>query len=133
MIANIENRKSYIFIEVVGELNPRESASLAEAKDITLFAFEEAKKNNVSKLLFDASRAFAMMSVMDRYFLMTSLAKTSRAFIEKNNLPDFQIAFLSNEAIFEPHNFDETVARNRGANVCITLDIKEALEWLQVD
>ncbi|MFH1032487.1 MAG: hypothetical protein V1767_08015 [Chloroflexota bacterium] len=132
MKTKVENRQTYICIQVSGEFKPKDRDTLDEAKNVILEAFQQMKENQISKLLVDASRASTVLDAFDRYYLMSSLAKEQLNFVVNSQIQPFKTAFVTNQEWSDPQKFEETVAFNRGMDVLITLDVQEALSWLGV-
>ena len=133
MKVKIEIKKSCIYIQLRGEFIPDDKRHLAESKRIVLKAFNEAKKNQIFKLLFDARTVSTDLSIINRYQLMMSLATVYINYILKYHIRPLKTAITLNKALIDPQKFDEIVARNRGMNMLITHDLEEALKWLAVE
>lgn len=78
--------------------------------------------NKFNKLLIDLSEIEGNIPIIDRFNL-------GEIFVKKL-APLDKTAIISNQSLASPDNFFQTVARNRGANVKIFMDKKEASDWL---
>jgi hypothetical protein len=128
----IENRKSCIYILLAGKFSPKDRRDLEQSKNIVLQTFKEARKCQISKLLFDARSVSTTMEIIDRYYLMDQLGRVYFEYLSKNPIQPLKIAFLSSRKWDDPQKFDETVACNRGIDTIITCDLEEGLKWLGV-
>ena len=106
-----------------------ESSLIDEFSDQVIDA---CKKHQPSNFLIDFRQVEGELSTMDRYNLAAS--STKKYLDEKLNgkVSSCRFAFVGNHPLVDPKRFGETVAINRGLNVKVFTEIKEALDWLEV-
>jgi hypothetical protein len=92
-------------------------------------AFDAGKREKVSKLLIDFRLVIGDASVMERFEVGLLLAKLING---QTATPLTRIAILGNKSFVDPQRFVEIVAINRGAQVKVTTDVFEAVEWLEI-
>lgn len=99
--------------------------TLVELKDVRAKAAEMLVKENLSRLLVDGRGAdLTTLNVVDTYEFSASL-DSALPFTGR-----LRIAVLVAQEQFEKSVFAETVARNRGVNIRMFLDLDEANQWL---
>ena len=112
----MEQMPGYLAARFIGMGAPGEASerfeSIAEHCNLT--------KNN--KLLIDTTRYDVTVSVVDRFFLGTSLLIFAGHRIK--------VAFFCRPDQIDPGKFGTLVARNRGVSVDVFADFKAAEEWL---
>jgi len=117
-------KDNYLSVNVSGYF------SLYDAKKMFTEGLEMLVENNISKILFDAYKVKGKITTMDRYDLAEYAAIEAINFILKG-LSKLSVAFYGVEPIIDPERFGELVAKNRGLNVKVTTDKKEALQFLK--
>jgi hypothetical protein len=93
---------------------------------------EACKKHQPSDFLIDFRKVEGEMSTMDRYNLASVSSKKYLDEKLTGRILNCRFAFLGNHPLVDPKKFGETVAVNRGLNVKVFTEIKEALAWLEV-
>ncbi|MCX6142719.1 MAG: hypothetical protein NTZ35_05815 [Ignavibacteriales bacterium] len=83
----------------------------------------------ISKLLIDARNVTGTISAMERIDFSVIVAK---AVFGEDGSRIMKVAIAGNEPLVDPARFAETVAVNRGAQAEVTLDLDEALKWLDM-
>ena len=82
----------------------------------------EARANNLGKVLVDARSFSGELSVMERYDIGTLLGKLRPMRI--------RLAFVVRPSLAWHDRFGENVAVNHAVNMRVTTDLTQALEWL---
>lgn len=100
--------------------------------EFTSQIIEACKKHQPSNLLVDFRKVEGQMSTMDRYNLSSVASKKYLDEKLTGKVSSCRFAFLGNHPLVDPKKFGETVAVNRGLNVKVFTEIKEALAWLEV-
>ena len=126
LLYKIEPQPGYLLMTCEGYFEP----SLID--QFTNQIIEACKKHRPSNFLIDNRQVEGEMSTMDRYNL--SMVSAKKYLDEKltGRIPSCRFAFVGNHPLVDPKRFGETVAVNRGLNVKVFTDIKEALAWLEV-
>jgi hypothetical protein len=83
---------------------------------------EHCKRANKNKLLLDLTDARVEMSLADRYFL----AEGARIFA----CYGLKVAGVARPEQLDPKRFGEMAARNRGVNILVFTNVKDAEQWL---
>jgi hypothetical protein len=91
------------------------------------------EKYRPSKMLIDTLRVEGEMSTMDRYNLATLSAKKYLEGKLAGKIPGCRFAFVGSNPLVDPKRFGETVAVNRGIDLKVFTEMKEALAWLEAD
>jgi hypothetical protein len=91
------------------------------------------EKYRPSKMLIDTLQVEGEMSTMDRYNLATLSAKKYLEAKLAGKIPGCRFAFVGSNPLVDPKRFGETVAVNRGINLRVFTEMKEALAWLDAD
>jgi len=120
-----EVRDNYVSVTVSGYF------SLSEAKKMYTDALGKLVDKKISKLLFNVRKVTGKVTTMDRYYLGEFAALESIKYMRKG-LQSNAVAFYGIEPIIDPERFGELVARNRGLNLKVTSEKKEALLFLGV-
>jgi hypothetical protein len=109
-------------------INATGTYSLTNAKNLFKLSIDNALLYTKRKILIDITAITGSIPFLDRFefseFLSQYKAKYSLKKIGK-------IAVAGQEPIVDKGRFGENVAVNRGANVRVFTDIKEALIWLK--
>lgn len=119
----IEPRQSYLYVIATGNFD------LYAAQNSFRKIFSAVAQHNLSKVLIDLRPLEGNMSTMDR-FSLAEFVSSER--FEHEGTVAVRLAVVGKHPIVEPQRFGETVARNRGVNVCVMTDIDDALEWLDI-
>jgi hypothetical protein len=115
----IEARDGYLFVVARGV------RSRATVTEMTMEVFEVAIEHRVSKVLIDVRELEGRLGILDSYLLVTDVFQKLRGQgVCKAAIVDRQVSSFRGW-------FLETVALNRGFNLRMFADQKEALEWLQ--
>lgn len=128
----IEVRKSYIYVKVSGQISLVNPSGWGKIKAARSNVLASVKKNNINKLLIDGSDVSAKVSMIDRFLIAKFFVEENLKLITGQSRL-LKIAFVGNRSLIDPGKFGETVARNRGLNGFVTVNIQEALNWLDVD
>jgi hypothetical protein len=122
----IENQTGYLLMIYEGFY---QSSLAGEFTDQIL---ETCKNHQPSKLLIDLRKVEGGMSTMDRFNL--SVLAATKYFGAKltGKIPSCVYAIVGNHPLVDPRRFEETVATNRGVDVKVFTEMKEALAWLKV-
>lgn len=123
----IESEPGYLRLICVGRY---ESSVNAELTDQVIRACE---KYLPSRMLVDTLQVEGKLSTMDRYDLATLSAKKYLDEKLAGKIPSCRFAFVGNNPLVDPKRFGETVAVNRGMNLRVFTEIKEAIVWLEAD
>jgi len=110
----IEENNRYLHYEILGKY------SLDKGKKILEELYAQCVEKNIHRLLVDITKKDGVIPTMDRFDLGELIAK----------LFSFKIKFAVIVKKDQMNKFSETVAVNRGANLYVFSDQKEALEWL---
>lgn len=107
------------------EVVHRGGLALREIEDARREAAELLARTGLSRLLIDGREAdVSLLSIAEIYAFSTSHASALAA------TPYVRIAAIISEKQLEQSVFAETVARNRGIDLCIFVDPAEATRWL---
>jgi hypothetical protein len=127
MDLKIEPQPGYLRLTFVGFFE----SSLID--QITGQAMEACEKHQPSKMLVDNRQVEGQMSTMDRYNLASVFAKKYLDGKLAKKIPGCRFAFVGNHPLVDPKRFGETVAVNRGIDLKVFTEMKEALAWLETD
>lgn len=111
---SLEEHSKFLRVEISGEWTEEGMRHYIDA------SHDEAEKYKVTKLLFDCRNLFAPKSEMLRFHAGKHVS-------EVLNYP-YKIAAIVKKEIY--NKFAENVALNRGANVKVFFQEKEAIKWL---
>ena len=102
--------------------------SLTKAKDLFKLSIYSALLYSKSKILIDVTGVSGTIPFLDRFEFSEFLSQ----YKAKHDLKKVgKIAVAGQEPIVDKGRFGENVAVNRGANVRVFTDMKEALIWLK--
>jgi hypothetical protein len=132
MEAKIENRGSYIDIEVTGEINSGSSEQYDKAVAITLDALKLVDQTGINKVFCDAGQATGSIPLHHRLSFSLFIAKKHFERLLKNKRV-LKIAFLADQSLLDPSRIGVTITRGRGMNILVTTEKKEALKWLGIE
>jgi len=113
---NIYEKEGILRVEASGEYKASKARAFFEQ------IINEARANNLDKVLIDARSFSGEVSVMERYDIGTLLGELRPMRI--------RLAFVARPSVTWPDHFGENVAVNRGVNMQVTTDLTQALEWL---
>ena len=119
-------KDKYVNVTVSGNF------SLSDAKKMYIDALDKLVDNKLSKLFFNVYKVKGYVKTIDRYYLGEFAALESLKYMEKGLL-GLTASFYGIEPIIDPGRFGELVARNLGLNIKVTIDKKEALQFLGVE
>lgn len=111
----------YILLRCTGACS-----SAADLKRVFKRAVDAARQNRKGKILIDANSVEGNLSTLHRYEGASFL---SELIIQESNKIT-AIAMAGKKPLIDPTRFGETVARNRGVNGKVFLDLDEAIKWL---
>ena len=100
--------------------------SLTNAKDLFKLSIDSALLYSKSKILIDVTGVSGTIPFLDRFEFSEFLSQYKARHDLKR-----KIAVAGQEPIVDKGRFGENVAVNRGANVRVFTDMKEALIWLK--
>ncbi|MFI5237230.1 MAG: hypothetical protein ACHQLA_04770 [Ignavibacteriales bacterium] len=118
-------KENYLSVTVSGHF------SLSDAKKMYTDALETLLDKKLSKLFFDVCKVQGKVSFIDRFYLGEFAAFESLNYMGKGLLR-IAVSMYGEEPIIDPERFGEIVARNRGLNIKVTTDKKEAFQFLGV-
>jgi hypothetical protein len=90
-------------------------------------------ENLISTLATKANESYAKAVLLDMHGVSGAWSVTERynaARVAENSRLTIPIAIVSSETLLDPQHIGEVMARNRGVNVRVFLDIEEAKIWL---
>ncbi len=128
----IENRKSYLYVKVSGQISLMNPYDWGKIKSARASVVASIKKTNINKLLIDGRDVSAKVTMIDRFLIAKFFVEENLKLIAGQSRL-LKIAFIGNRSLLDPGKFGETVARNRGLNGFVTDNMQEALNWLEVD
>ncbi len=132
MKANIENRGTYIYIEINGQLKKDDTANYNEARQLALDAMTLADQTGIDKVFCNAGNLSGDIPLSARLSFSLFLAnKNIELLVRKKRV--FKVAFLAEPALLDPGKIGVTILRNRGMNVLVTSEMNEAVRWLGID
>lgn len=117
-----EIREGYLFVRVAGEFD------LPAAQQATLDWVDQARKLAISKAIVDITG----VKGFDRVQVATLTRFTLGTFAVASIPEGFQLAVLETPAQMQDTGFDEAVMLHRGVNVRVTINLQDALAWLNV-
>lgn len=121
--AKIEVRETYLWAALTGDY------VLSESVEATREILRVAKESNRDKVLLDVRELnVGVLSTTERFEIGTALVDL----LNEIRPHAIKIAYINLEERLDPDMFDQTVARNRGAEAIVTADEAEALAWLGV-
>ena len=128
----LENRNTYIYVELTGRVRNGNSSQVEKASRLALEAINMADEAGINKIFCNAEHLNVKISLLDRFTFGVFLAgkNMERMLTRKQSL---KVAFFANPALIDPGKIGATVARNRGLDVIVTSDKQEALNWLGVE
>ena len=116
---SIELKDGYLLARAHGE------RTRATVTAITMEVFEAAMAKDFPKALIDVRELDGRLSVLDSYLIVTQVFEKLRGkVLRKAAIVDWRISSTRGW-------FLETVARNRGFNIRVFADSREALAWLE--
>lgn len=120
MAVNYNINKEIGFISVVVNNDAAEGGFEKFFVEIPKIAHE----SRISKILVDCRLIKNPLSTMKRFEYATGIAKHFRG---------IKVAFVADIPLRDPELFGELVATNRGADIRVCVDIKEAYFWLDIE
>ena len=133
-IESIEVKESYVYVKARGEItaNAFESTVWSEIVAALRDVFDFLREQKVFKVLLDCRNITGTVSTTLRFQFVSLICKeiyeTARLCGQHP-----KIAMVSNKAMIDPENFEETVAFNRGVEMKVTDDMDEACKWLDAE
>ncbi|HEY6435830.1 MAG TPA: hypothetical protein VIY47_04510, partial [Ignavibacteriaceae bacterium] len=118
-------KENYLSVTVSGHFY------LSDAKKMYTDALETLMDKKLSKLFFNVCKVQGIVSFIDRFYLGEFAALESLNYMGKG-LSRIAVSMYGEEPIIDPERFGEIVARNRGLNIKVTTDKKEAFQFLGV-
>lgn len=116
-------KDNYLSVNVSGYF------SLSDSKKMFTEALDMLVRKKLFKLYFNVYKVNGKIKTMDRYDLGEYAATEAINFLLKG-LPRLSVTFYGVEPIIDPERFGEIVTKNRGLNIKVTTDKKEALQFL---
>jgi len=132
MDSKVENRGSYIYVQVSGELKKDDESQYNEARRIALEVIKLADQTGITKIFCDAESLSGEISFATRVSFSLFLVNQNIEQLKKRKYV-FQVAFLTRSEIIDPGKIAVAILRNRGVNVLVTTDMPEAVRWLGID
>lgn len=112
---------AYVCLRCTGKCS-----SAFDLKKVFQSAMDAARESQRAKVLIDANSVKGELSTLDRYEGASFLSEL----ILQKPIKITAIAIAGKEPLIDTTRFGETVARNRGVNGRVFLDLNEAMEWL---
>jgi len=129
---SIEIRKSYIYVNITGKISLIGGRGWGDIKKAFADVVNQARKNDIYKILVDCRDYSGKVSTLDRFLLAMFFVKENSKLLARRMHP-IKVTFVVSKSLLDPRKFGETVARNRGLYGLATDDMKEALHWLEKD
>jgi hypothetical protein len=126
LVMRSKPKREYLTILVSGTFE------LEQANQLMPRILDLCAANRASKLLIDARGVEGSMSIADRFVFAETFARLYKKRRVAGNFKHVQFTVVVTRAIFDPQKFGEKVATNRGLQVKVTTDMKEALAWLGI-
>ena len=120
-------KKNYLLITMVGEYA---YAELGAFFDWMLSACEKYK---LPKVMIDARNLNGNPTTLERFNFAAMLTVKYFAMRMTAKVPPLRFAFVGNHPLVDAKRIGETVAVNRGMNIKVTTEWREALDWLGVE
>jgi hypothetical protein len=131
MEINIVNKDSYICVTINGQAS-LDASGWEKIESARTDVLTTIKKTGIHKLLFDCRDVSGKISTIDRFLLAVFFVKENMKFIAAQK-PFLKITFVVNQSMIDADKFGEKVAHNRGLHGLVTVNIQEALKWLDLD
>lgn len=128
----IDIQKTHVYIKVTGEISLVGGKSWEEIKNAYNDVVNQARRNNIYKILVDCRDFSGKISILDRFLLAVFFVKESSK-LPARRLRPLKTTFVLSKSLIDTRKFGETVASNRGLYGLVTDDIEEALDWLEKD
>jgi len=125
MTLEVNPEQRFLGVRVAGEI------TLVEANDCFARMLQAIARHEAKKVLVDCRDLTGTMSVLDRYQHATYAVQELRKAYDTGVSWDTPFAYVVQPPLFDNTRFGETVARNRGANVKVSDNLEEALQWLE--
>ena len=132
MEIDIENRKSYLYIKVSGNVSLTSPSGWQEVKSVRGEIIEKIIKNRIYAILFDCRECSVKLSTLGRFLFATIVAEENEKLV-KAQIPPLKITFVVNKYLIDPGKFGEKVAHDRGLNGLVTDNIHEAMRWIELN
>ena len=127
IVHQIHFESGLLSIDATGEYT-----SLDEVKQLFLETLEAVAQHQAENVLFDGRTLKGKPQEFERFLYGEFAAKeTMRLVNEQGFVPRF--AYVIHEPLRDPRKFGETVAVNRGMNVKVFENLKDAFAWLGLD
>jgi hypothetical protein len=108
--------------------------SLEEAERTFIELLEVIKQTSARTILFDGRELVGSPIIVERFYYGEFAANHVQALIDNGwNDKQPQFAYVLHEPLLDPLRLGETVAVNRGMNVKVFTNTKEAMHWLRHD
>ncbi len=103
------------------------------AGEFTNQILETCKSHQPKKLLIDFRKVTGEMSTMDRFNVSVLAATKYFGAIATGKIQSCRYALVGSHPLVDSRKFEETVAVNRGVNIKVLTEMKDALVWLGVE
>jgi len=121
----LEMKKEYLYVQMTGVF------TIEEAKGSFCKILEAASDNDAPKALLNCLQLEGAPSMIERFTYGAFVAKELRLYSIRFGRPSIKLACVAREPLLDKERFGEIVATNRGANVKMFDDEKDALNWLR--
>ena len=122
-----EPKKNYLLIIMEGEYAYSETGSIF---DKMLAACE---KHQSARVLVDGRKLTGNPTTLERFNFAIQLTVKYFALRMANKIPPIRFGFVANHPIVDPRKIGETVAVNRGLPIKVSTELKDVLDWLNVE
>lgn len=127
MHLDIAREQSILRVRVTGVF------SLSKANDCVVSIFEALAQHGLQKVLVDCRQLKGELTTLERFLHATFAVREMDRFADAGVFRGTRFAYVGHEPLIDRNHFGETVAVNRGLNVKVSLNMREALKWLDVD
>jgi hypothetical protein len=106
--------------------------SLQAAKRTFVEMMNAVAKHQVAKVFFDGRSVKGKPEVIERFYFGEFAANTVIRYSARGPCPSTAFAYVLKEPLLDPGRFGENVAVNRGMNVRVFDNVKDAQRWLGI-
>ena len=107
--------------------------NLAEAEKTFLEVIATVAIHKADKVLFDGREVKGEPTIIQRFYYSDFAARTVAEYAAASGNPAPWFAYVLEEPVLDPNRFGEKVARNRGMNMKVFDNLKEAFTWLELE
>ena len=127
MKLDITREKSILRVRVTGDF------SLAKANDCVVSIFEAVAEHGLQKVLVDCRQLKEEPTTLERFVHATFAVQQMDRFAKAGVFRGTRFSYVGHEPLVDRDRFGQTVATNRGLAVKVSLNMRDALRWLDVD